>query len=390
MIDFCFDDVISSPTLGYPNLARAGLAPEEFDTTWPRVLPLRLLMYLRNFAIPFSVRSVAEAVNGSWYPVALGWHDFDCDYFALMSPALHQRLRNSTVRVLFYYHEGDNPLKIQQHLDALVCRHNLPLDCYLFVSANTGANSLDRSIYFPDHDYFFRYINQRQPQPMPCDTAPTRDFTALVRTHKWWRATVMADLWRHGLLTNSFWSYQTLCHINDDIRDNPLRPTDADWNNDFLAFQAMLPAYCDGSDQEAHNDHRSVNIDLYRHSRCHVVIETMFDVDGSGGAFLTEKTYKCIKFGQPFVIAGGPGSLQALRDQGYRVFDNAIDNRYDLISDNNLRWQALLNAIAEIKSQSAQQWWSRCRDDVIHNQHQFQNKIDAGLEALVMRLTNTL
>lgn len=390
MISLCFDDVASSPTLGYPNLAKPGLAPDEFDTTEPRTLPLRLLMYLQSHGIGFSVHAVTAAPPGSWYPVALGWHDFDRDYFDLMTHTLLDRVRQGEVRVLFYYHEGDNPERIVTHMDALAQQHDLPGDAYLLVSANSAADRLERAHYFADHDYFFRYVNRRQSQAMPPQQAPSKDFTALVRTHKWWRATVMADLWRRGLLQNSIWSYQTACTVDDDPADSPIRLDDATWTQDFADFQRLLPRYCDTTDSEAHNDHRMVNVDLYHGSKCHVVIETMFDVDQSGGAFLTEKTYKCIKYGQPFVIAGGAGSLAALRRQGYRVFDGVIDNSYDDIQDANQRWQAIIDCLTKIQQASVQEWWEACREDMLHNQHQFQNKVNAGLEGLVYRLTNTL
>jgi hypothetical protein len=346
-------------------------------------------MYMQTQNLAYSVASVENTPSGSWYPVALAWHDFNLDYFALMTHTLLARIRQGHVRVLFYYHEGDNPARIVTHMDDLAQQHHLPANCYLLVSANSAADQLDRAHYFADHDYFFRYVNRWQSQAMPPQQAPLKDFTALVRTHKWWRATVMADLWRQGLLSNSLWSYQTACSVDDDPADNPIRLDDAAWDEDLDRFQQLLPRYCDTEDAEAHNDHRLVNIDLYHGSRCHVVIETMFDVDQSGGAFLSEKTYKCIKYGQPFVIAGGAGSLAALRQQGYRVFDGIIDNSYDDIQDANQRWQAILNSLHEIRRAPSQEWWDACRSDVLHNQHQFQNKVNAGLERLISRLKNT-
>ena len=44
---------------------------------------------------------------------------------------------------------------------------------------------------------------------------------------------------------------------------------------------------------------------------------------------LTEKTFKPIKHGQMFFVAGPAGSLQVLRDLGYRVFDSVLDNNQD-------------------------------------------------------------
>lgn len=386
MIDFCFDD-LGNYGLGYPNLAKPGLRADEFDVTWPMVLPLRLLMYFRNAQIKFNVHQVDHAPIGSWYPVALAWHDFECDYFGLMSSALHQRIRAREIRVLFYYHEGDHPGRIQDRLDRLCVLHDLPYDCYLFISANSTAQYLPRCRYFNDHEYFFSYINRHQSFDLATDHPRTHEFTALNRIHKWWRASVMSDLHHQGILDQSLWSYNTLCTIDEDENDNPLElDSQVGWRDQLKKFLAGGPYVCDSQDETAHNNHRKINTDLYHNSYCHLVIETLFDVDGSHGSFLTEKTFKCIKFGQPFVIIGPVGGLEVLRNQGYRVFDHAIDNSYDEIENNTQRWFAIKNSIHKIKNQDMYRWYLSCLEDVHHNQKLFQSLSHNSLQKLAADL----
>lgn len=385
MINLCYDS-LGEHGIGYPNLAEPGLAPHEFDERWPRSIAFRPNMYFWSAGVQYQAYLVADAPRGSWYPVALGWHDFDCDYFSLMSAEVLARIRSQDIRVLFYYHEGDNPKRIQQRIDSLCAAHDLPLT-YLFISANTAADDFDRTFYFPDHELFFRYVNRRQRFP-EITTAPRPfEFTALNRTHKWWRASVVSDLHRRGILKKSLWSYNTKCTIDDQEQDNPLSVmSDQAWHRYMHDFLARGPYFCDGPESEQHNDHRSVNLSLYQDSYCHLVIETLFDVDQSRGAFVTEKTYKCIKFGQPFVIIGGPNSLRSLRDAGYRVFDHAIDNSYDEIEDNNDRWQALRRTIEQIRSRNMHQWYLSCLDDLQHNQEIYRQKMQPSLEKLIQRL----
>ncbi len=386
MIDFCFDD-LGQYGIGYPNLAQSNLGPDDFDNTWPRVLPLRLLMYLRRYSIDFRVHQVESAPHRSWYPVALAWHDFECDYFGLMSSHVHQLLRAKHMRVLFYYHEGDHPSRIQNRLDQLCQQHDLPLDCYVFVSANSAAKQLPRCRYFNDHEYFFSYINRYQSADAASDAPRASEFTALNRIHKWWRASVMSDLHHHGVLDRSLWSYNTTCTINDPEIDNPLElDSQSAWREWLRKFLASGPYICDTPNDSAHNDHRRINTDLYVNSYCHLVIETLFDVDGSGGAFLTEKTFKCIKYGQPFVMIGPVGSLEVLRAQGYRVFDHAIDNSYDKIEDNTQRWFAVKRAIQQIQQQDMYQWYLRCLDNVRHNQQVFDSMSHGSLQKLAADL----
>jgi hypothetical protein len=101
------------------------------------------------------------------------------------------------------------------------------------------------------------------------------------------------------------------------------------------------------------------------------VLETLFDVDGSAAAFLTEKTFKCLKHGHLFVIAGGPGSIATLRSLGYRTFDHAIDHSYDCIHNNTERYLALRQEITRLNQSDLHQLYHDCREDLIHNQQLF-------------------
>ncbi|WP_353479860.1 hypothetical protein [Haliscomenobacter sp.] len=389
MINFCYD-TMSDPELGYPNLADLGLGPDDFDNTWPRTIAFRLLVYLKHAGAVWTSSTVDQAPTGSWYPVALGWHDFDCDYFGLMKPNTISKLQQQEIKVLFYYHEGDNPDRIQERLDSLCVLHQLPQDCYLFVSANTAADSVDRCYYFPDHEYFLSYVNRRQGYTPVTDLPRPYDFTALNRIHKWWRGSIMSDLHADGILTNSLWSYNTDCTIDDREEDNPISiQSNQVWVEKLKLFLANGPYYCDGPDSDAHNDHRMINTDLYLNSYCHISIETLFDVDQSGGAFITEKTYKCMKFGQPFVIVGAVGSLAALRSAGYRTFDSVINNSYDSIVDNTQRWFAVKQTLQQIKQQDLHQWYLKCMPDLVHNQQLFIQRSRPSLDRLITRLNYT-
>jgi hypothetical protein len=101
------------------------------------------------------------------------------------------------------------------------------------------------------------------------------------------------------------------------------------------------------------------------------VLESQFDVDQSGGAFITEKTFKPIKHGQLFFVAGGAGSLQVLRDLGYRTFDSVLDNSYDLEPNHTQRWIKLHEAVKKAQTQGLHDLYMQCLDDIKHNQQLF-------------------
>jgi len=351
----------------------------NFDAYYPRVVPLRLLMYTKNFKV---TRVINAVDTKSWYPIGLSWFDFSIDYFNLLSDLAKYEILCGNIKILFYYHEGDNPARIKDRLDELVKKHNFPPNCYYFISANTAADQLENFSYFPDHEFFFRYVNRHQPAVI---AKPTQDFTALNRLHKWWRASVMSDLQHRGLLDNSIWSYNTAGTASIDLeQDNPFELDTIDGWRDRTKIFATTSHYCDNLTSVQHNDHHRVNTDLYTKSRCHIVLETLFDVDQSGGAFLTEKTFKAIKYGQPFVIAGGVGSLQALREMGYRTFDNIINPAYDTIANNTDRWLAIADVLIELKRNPG--WYESCAEDIAHNQKMFAHRVHAPVNRLLEEL----
>jgi hypothetical protein len=186
---------------------------------------------------------------GSWYPIALAWHDFDCDYFAMISDEAKNRARSREIRFLFYYHEGDHPGRIKSRFDHWCVKNDLPQDCYLLISANSSADHHDGCYYFNDHEYFLSYINRRQIATAPNIHARPYEFTALNRIHKWWRATVMSDLHHHGVLDHSQWSYNTTLTEDDRPEDNPIR-TDCVHNlcQIMQHFLDRGPYVCDCSD----------------------------------------------------------------------------------------------------------------------------------------------
>jgi hypothetical protein len=287
------------------------------------------------------------------------------------------------VRVLFYYHEGDNPKRIKQRLDTLASNLRLPKDCYVFVSANSNADKLPGFVYFNDFELWYYQRNQGCPALSAHSEPREREFTVLNRLHKSWRATAMADLKRQGLLSNSYWSY---CESGELSDDNPIEiDSIAQLRYDTQQFLKFAPYISDESTQEQRNDHSVTEFKYHSNSYCNIVMETHWDADQSGGVFLTEKTFKPIKHGQLFFVAGPAGSLQALRDLGYKTFDSVLDTTYDQITDNTQRWVKLCEAIDQSRHRLAEHYES-ARADIEHNQHLFAQLKTQRLNSIIRKI----
>jgi len=390
MINFCYDKIVSL-NIGYPNLTTWKAVPytlewRQFDAHWPHTVPLRLTMYLDAAHMKYNVYTVEDAPVGSWYPIAFSWFDFTCDYFSMLSPNLVTRIVKGEIKILFYYHEGDNPRRIKEHLQQSLVGRLLPENCFYFVSANTAADEVNFATYFSEHEFFFRHVNRKQ-RPLDNLHKRTHEFTALNRTHKWWRASIMTDLLHCGVLSNSQWSYHSDCTIEEDYNDNPIElDRDSTWRERMHKFVAGGPYTCDELNLQTQNDHHYVNTELYTKSYFQIVIETHFDADQSNGTFITEKTWKPIKYGQPFVIVGPPGTLAALRTAGYCVFDDVLDNTYDTIEDNTDRWIAIRKLLMSMQHQGVSKLFKQCQADIMHNQQMFELRTVGPLNTLLEKL----
>jgi hypothetical protein len=310
-----------------------------------------------------------------------------------MSEQVRSSLREGKLRALFYYHEGDNPHHEKARLDQLCAEHNLPTDCYRFISGNTEADKIDNFVYFADHELFYwrnAVVWNDIPQ-IGCEPHPhkrNREFTLLSRVHKWWRSTIVSHLYNNQLLGNSYWSYGNV-DIGDRYEDNPIQLHQFPSLESFMSkFLEAGPYKCDDQDATQHNSHWMFVPKHYSDSYCHIVLETFFDADSSNGCFISEKVFKPIRHGQPFIVFGTPHTLATLRRLGYRTYDYAIDNSYDSIEDNTERFRAAVESVRKVFKQDMHAWYMSMWDDMQYNRRLYLSSLDK--KAKLAELVNNL
>lgn len=358
----------------YPALTKHEARPytqpwREFGQHWPYTTPLRVQEYCQQHGVEIQIFSIEDELPANtYYPICLGFFDFNIDYFSLLPEKVKFKLFLGHIRLLFMYHEGDNPRTIKNRLDTLCSQHNLPASSYVFISANTAADQISGFVTFHDFELWY-YQRNLETQPLPVHTdVRNKEFTVLSRLHKSWRAAAMADLQRNHILDNSYWSYcesgglENDCPIEIDLIPQ-LR-----WITQ--KFLDNAPYNSDELPQDQRNNHAITESKYHTDSYCNIVLESQFDVDQSGGAFITEKTFKPIKHGQLFFIAGAAGSLAALRDLGYRTFDSLLDNSYDLETNHTMRWRKLVEAI-KLARPNLHNIVTEAYDDIVYNQQLF-------------------
>ena len=150
----------------------------------------------------------------------------------------------------------------------------------------------------------------------------------------------------------------------------PLVPKYPDIQQVF-ADQILPINFADETDHPMHSCWLSL-FDQSAESLLYLVTET---VATGRRHHLTEKTFKPIALGMPFVIVGTQGSLEYLRSYGFRTFGDVWDESYDLAEDDVRieRIASLLRSLDELSTEAKQDLFDQAQEVIEHNWNHFYN-----------------
>jgi hypothetical protein len=96
-----------------------------------------------------------------------------------------------------------------------------------------------------------------------------------------------------------------------------------------------------------------------------LVTETVFEYPYS---FRTEKIWKPIAMGHPFVVAANHGYYRDLRNLGFQTFSHVIDESFDLIENNQKRIEKIAAVVEDLCRSDLAQLQSQCYNVCKYNQ----------------------
>ena len=354
----------------------------------------RIIYYLYDCKIPSQVVNTVDAPIDAWYPMVIGWFDFSQDYFGLISNTAFDRIKQKEMKLIFTYHEGDHPGPIRQRLDDLCQQYAIDPEFVWLISGNSAADQHHNTVYWPELEFMYWRTVDRASGAQYHLNSRSRAYTGLCRIDKLWRKVFMSELWNQELHNLGYFSYnQHLLGSEDDYFGCAL-------NNNYLAacqsrvdkFIAAGPFRVDTLDTVAHNTYNQNMTDMYSDSYFNIVLETMIDVDASSGQFVTEKTFKPIFNNQFFVAVSSVDHQRHLRDLGYQTFGRCIDESYDSIVNNQLRFEAVLDTTKSLIHSgldNLHQLYIDLAPEIQHNSHVFQTGMCHRLRDVVDRISST-
>jgi len=104
----------------------------------------------------------------------------------------------------------------------------------------------------------------------------------------------------------------------------------------------------------------------YRDTWFTLVPETVFE---SPASFRTEKFYKPVLAGHPFVVCANRGFYQDLRNMGFKTYGEWIDESFDQIDNGQHRIERLVEQVVWLVKQDLSKFWAETHQVRLYNQH---------------------
>lgn len=151
-------------------------------------------------------------------------------------------------------------------------------------------------------------------------------------------------LMKENLLNRGLYSLGNINHYNPDTYI-----IDETNNKEFDFLKENTPLLIDSAPDLYYNLACDVTLQDYERTFISIISETLMDKDT---LFISEKTWKPIMVGHPFMILGNKNSLVFLKSLGYKTFDKWIDESYDLIDNEKQRREAIIKELKKFSELS--------------------------------------
>lgn len=210
--------------------------------------------------------------------------------------------------------------------------------------------------------------------PRAQDRSPTRTFMSpnrIVAGKRDHRVLFLYNIFKQGLEQNHISAPRTCQYEGVDISIIAQKYTNVYQDIVDVFERAELPRLFEGENQQEMHSYRLGNWAEAADSLVYVPTETVYF---GRRQHLTEKTFKAIALEMPFVLVAPAGSLEYLREYGFKTFAGVFDESYDTETDDILRIEKVAQLLKDLNNLSVaerQQIHQACLPIVEHNYNHF-------------------
>ena len=279
-------------------------------------------------------------------------------------------LANSDCLVVNNYHGLYSETKVQKYrfviytcfgevfdIDAFQRLLSHTTSAYLIILTTrkylTKLESSRVKVFYIPSAYGF-YNQWLQPLDIPKDKTIHRHMLSLNYRSQWNRLALAQFLTQENMLDKCYLSY----HSHDRFNIGSRAVFDKDWNivgntwfNYLLdrdSFFHKIPIETNIHDPNStkKDNWTTGNTRYYNETFCSFINETY--IDENWDPFFTEKVFKPIAYGHPFLLFSSAGACKLLQDLGFETFPDVFDESYDQIESPQLRLEFLFGQIKRI------------------------------------------
>lgn len=288
--------------------------------------------------------------------------------FSCISKNYLDDVRNSKSKILiFFIYEGYSGTKNNNHFETIEkwrIDSDLPINSVYYVCGNLMSNKIveSRNLGFRAKGiHYFEPWNRYDDDLVKF--TPSEDkylFLSYNRHPRLHRIKFANELIKEDLINDGLMSLNKLNEVPNWAEQKSI---------DF--FTNNLPMTIDSLPELKYNLACNITKVDYERTFISIVTETLTT---EGTLFFSEKIWKPIMVGHPFIIFGNQNSLKYLKSLGYKTFDKWIDESYDDEVDEDVRCRLIVNEIKKLKSKSKDEL-SRIREEMmdtcVHNSENY-------------------
>ena len=264
----------------------------------------------------------------------------------------------------YFFHngwEGDCLLRFPGVIDKLhaaMDNHDVEHITILYGDARAAEKYDGDRITFIPHIGWWQHENNEPMLDIKSNAKPFMSLNRTVHEHRLEHFRLLAEL---GLLK----------HGNVSAHLRTVNSNGDDWLKENPHLAHFYPRFVDGNNA-ARNTSAIIPRPLYERSQVNFITETKFAEES---IFLSEKSWKPLALGQPFMVLATCGHLRLMRELGYRTDFSGLDQSYDLIADHSDRMLAAhrsLSAWCSLSQEERNQHMQANSEIIEHNRNHWE------------------
>jgi hypothetical protein len=221
--------------------------------------------------------------------------------------------------------------------------------------------------WFRGYDRAFLIPRARDRKPTQTFISPNR----IVGGRRDHRVLFLYNVFKQNLQHNHISAPRVCSQENVDIASIAQKYTNVYQDITTVFFEASLPRTFAGEETQTMASCWLTNFDEAADSLVYVPTETVYF---GRRLHITEKTFKAIALEMPFVLVAPAGSLEYLREYGFKTFGSIFDESYDTETDDIKRIEKVTKLLKELNSLTVQERQAvhrACLPIVEHNYNHF-------------------